>query len=209
MCLEMDVLTFETRWAVNSEIIKQVTSSWSIFIQLKDVPLLSWGMSFVSCILQTFFLSVIGWGGSWRDACTSETWRWFKLYVQGMQCGCIVTLRRVRATIVAVEKAMNITCSECVSVSLGIQREIRMRQTVICGLPRCTIFFPHYLINGTIFEKIYIYIYIYILNIKWVFWFSLQLLSETFLILRRTERDMIRNVYWRPSCKVLFILVRF
>jgi len=34
-----------------------------------------------------------------------------------------------------------------------------------------------------------------------VFWFSLQLLYETFLILRRTERDTIRNVYW-SSCKV-------
>ena len=32
--LNMDVLTFETCWAVNSEIIKQVTSSWSVFIQL-------------------------------------------------------------------------------------------------------------------------------------------------------------------------------
>ena len=30
--LKMDVLTFETFWAANSE-IKQVTSSWSIFIQ--------------------------------------------------------------------------------------------------------------------------------------------------------------------------------
>ena len=30
----MDVLTFETCWAVNSEIIKQVTSNWSIFIHL-------------------------------------------------------------------------------------------------------------------------------------------------------------------------------
>jgi len=30
----MDVLTFEICWAVNGEIIKQVTSSWSIFIQL-------------------------------------------------------------------------------------------------------------------------------------------------------------------------------
>ena len=29
----MDVLTFETCWAVNSEIVKQVTSSWSIIIQ--------------------------------------------------------------------------------------------------------------------------------------------------------------------------------
>jgi len=33
----MDVLTFETCWAVNSEIIKQVTSSWSIFIQLSCI----------------------------------------------------------------------------------------------------------------------------------------------------------------------------
>ena len=31
--LKMDVLTFETCWAANSEIIKQVISSWSIFIQ--------------------------------------------------------------------------------------------------------------------------------------------------------------------------------
>jgi hypothetical protein len=30
----MDVLTFETRWALNNEILKQVTSSWSLFIQL-------------------------------------------------------------------------------------------------------------------------------------------------------------------------------
>jgi hypothetical protein len=29
----MDVLTFETCCAVNSEIIKRVTSSWSIFIE--------------------------------------------------------------------------------------------------------------------------------------------------------------------------------
>jgi hypothetical protein len=32
--LRMDVLTSETCWALNSEIKKQVTSSWSIFIQL-------------------------------------------------------------------------------------------------------------------------------------------------------------------------------
>ena len=31
---EMDVLTSETCWALNNEIIKQVTSSWSLFIQL-------------------------------------------------------------------------------------------------------------------------------------------------------------------------------
>ena len=32
--LKMDVLTFETCWVANGEIIKRVTSSWSNFIQL-------------------------------------------------------------------------------------------------------------------------------------------------------------------------------
>ena len=35
--LRMDVLTSETCWAVNNEIIKQATSSWSLFIQLSCV----------------------------------------------------------------------------------------------------------------------------------------------------------------------------
>jgi hypothetical protein len=39
---------------------------------------------------------------------------------------------------------------------------------VICGLPYSTIFFPHYLINGTIFGK------------KCVFWFSLGLFLRHF-----------------------------
>ena len=41
---------------------------------------------------------------------------------------------------------------------------------------------------GTIFEKP-------LLGIKYVCWVSLQLLSEIFLILRRTERDIIKNIY--------------
>jgi len=61
--------------------------------------------------------------------------------------------------------------------------------------------FLNYLMNGTIFEKT-------VIEHKSVFQVSLQLLSETFLILRRTERDMIKNVY-RSSCKVPVILVIF
>ena len=61
--------------------------------------------------------------------------------------------------------------------------------------------FPHYLVNGTIFEE-------KVLNIKYVFRVSLQLLSEAFLILREIQRDMIINVY-RLSFKVLVIFVRF
>jgi hypothetical protein len=47
-----------------------------------------------------------------------------------------------------------------------------------------------------------------ILNIKWVFWFSLQLLSVAFLILKRIQRHIIINVH-RSSRKVPVILVRF
>ena len=47
--------------------------------------------------------------------------------------------------------------------------------------------FLRYLINFIIFEK-------KLLNTKCVFWFSLQLLSKKFLILRRIERDIVINV---------------
>jgi len=40
-----------------------------------------------------------------------------------------------------------------------------------------------------------------LLNTKYESWFSVQRLSETLLILRRSERDMTKNVHWSP-CKV-------
>jgi len=38
-----------------------------------------------------------------------------------------------------------------------------------------------------------------LLNTKYVLLDSVQLLSETLFFLRRTEQDMIKNVYWSPS----------
>jgi len=57
--------------------------------------------------------------------------------------------------------------------------------------------FSYYLINGKIFEML--------LNIKCVFQFSLQLLSEKFFILRGTAENIIKNVHC-SSCKITFIL---
>ena len=70
-----------------------------------------------------------------------------------------------------------------------------------CHLWRIWLYvFLHYLINSTILRK-------RLLIIKCVFRVSLQLLCETFLILRRIQRDII-NVL-RSSCQVPVILVRF
>jgi hypothetical protein len=69
----------------------------------------------------------------------------------------------------------------------------------VCAVPYCHLWpvrpyhiFPHYLINGTIFVKPS-------LNIKRVFRFSVQLLSEIVLVLRTIQQDLIKNVNW-SSC---------
>jgi len=49
-------------------------------------------------------------------------------------------MRRVRVTIVAVEKQKIITYSVCVFVALGICHATRMRHIVIYGVPHCKIF---------------------------------------------------------------------
>jgi hypothetical protein len=55
--------------------------------------------------------------------------------------------------------------------------------------------FPHHAINGTIFVN------------KIVYWFSLQLVSETFFFLRRIQRHTVINVH-SSSRKVPVIVVR-
>jgi len=69
-------------------------------------------------------------------------------------------------------------------------------KTVICGMSGCTIFF-HVISQMTQFLK-------KVLKIKCVFTFSLKLLSETFLILRIIQQDIIINVQ-RYSGKVTII----
>jgi len=54
--LRVDVLTSETCWALNNEIIKQVTSSWSLFIQQITRILFKRVLGLKSAVLVFFFI---------------------------------------------------------------------------------------------------------------------------------------------------------
>jgi hypothetical protein len=73
---------------------------------------------------------------------------------------------------------------------------------VICGLSGCTIVFPHYVINGSIFEKKNFF------NHKMSVLIFVTTFSETFLILRRIQRDIIINGIGF-HVKYLLLLSRF
>jgi len=106
------------------------------------------------------------------------------------QCMCKVTLRRVRRAIVTVEKQW-VLSNLCVC--------IYSLRYAACNAA-CTMLSAQFY-NIRFWEK-------KLFDIKCVFWASLQLLSETFFILRRNEPDMIKNVCWY-SFEVPFGLVRF
>ena len=108
-------------------------------------------------------------------------------------------------------------CVVCASVSVSECVVCASVCVCVCGLryPGCNAhalycrlwpvrlyyIFPHYPINGTIFRKKVIEHKMRVLIIS-------TTLSETFLIVGRTERAIIKNVYWSP-CEVPVILVRF
>jgi len=97
-------------------------------------------------------------------------------------------------------KAIRVIHSECVFGALGIKHDAHEPYCHMLGVRLYNIF-PHYRIKGTIFEKKKL------LNIKCVFRFSLQRLSETLLILKRMERDVIKivlffHVKYRYSCPI-------
>ena len=83
-------------------------------------------------------------------------------------------------------KATRTAYFECVFVALLIQHVIHILHIVICGLPHPTLEFFNIFKKYDFRKKV-------LLNTKYVFWFSLQLLCGTFLILRRTGRDMVTN----------------
>ena len=92
---------------------------------------------------------------------------------------------------------MSIANPACVFVALGIQHAMHMRHIVICGLPRSTVFI-HIISQTARFSKKKV-----IEHKMCVASFS-TISSEIFFILRKTERHLIKNVYW-SSCKVPFI----
>ena len=91
-----------------------------------------------------------------------------------------------------------------VCVALLIQHATHMRHIVICSLPGSTMFSTlsykrHDFRGGG--KKFFI-------EHKMCVLFSLQVLSQTVLILRINERDVIKTVYWF-SCKVIVIFESF
>jgi hypothetical protein len=115
------------------------------------------------------------------------------------QCTYNVTLKRVRC---CSGKATSITRSVGGFVA-GIQHAMcacAILSSVACPAVQ---YFPRYPVNGKILGKT-------LLNIN-VFRVSLQLSSETFFVLRGTERDMIKrnfglHVQYLYSCPILMKL---
>jgi len=116
---------------------------------------------------------------------------------QVCQSTCNVTLRQVCATML--QWKSNEYYAACVRYcTLRLPAcNAHAPYCHLCPAPNCSIF------------PLYLFIYsMILLSVKYVFRVSLQLLSDTYFVLGRNERDIINNVKW-SSCKVPFILIRF
>jgi len=104
-------------------------------------------------------------------------------------------LRYLRVMIVTVESNNRYTFRVCVTLVI---RDLKGMSRIIFSSMACMVLphFSQYLIKCAIFGKK-----------NYCIWYSVQLLSETFLILKRIQRDII-NVHM-SSWKVTVILVRF
>ena len=131
---------------------------------------------------------------SYRAVTTSSS-------LQGWQGTYNITLTRP-CNRCSSRKSVSVTYSECVFVALGNQHAMHNLHTAMWPA-WLYIIFPHYLIKSTILKKTVIEHKMCVLIFSTAFLFS-----EISLVLRITERDMIKYVY-RSLCNVPFILVRF
>jgi hypothetical protein len=122
-------------------------------------------------------------------------------------CVCVYVRVCVCVCVRARGSARVLTCicvgaraSACAHVALLIQHAT-CSHIAICSVSGSTTFSDIISHTARFFGKM-------LLNIKCVFWFSLQLFSRTFLILKIIQLDIVINVK-RSSSKVPVILVRF
>jgi hypothetical protein len=127
---------------------------------------------------------------------TGKTQKWQAVYISTLNWGAF-------ANSCCRRKAISITYSECVSVTVVIQHAMGLRRIVLpsvtsLALPYfSTLFHKHHDCRGKIPYWTY--------SVCFVFSTTL---SEIFLILGRPERDIIINIH-RSLCKVSVIFVRF
>jgi hypothetical protein len=95
-------------------------------------------------------------------------------------------------------KATNITYSGCVSAVLVIQQAKRVLRIILWSVACLALPHPFRISHKPhdFCQKL--------MNIKYLLWFSLHL-SETFINLCRTERDIIKSVNWSSRKYLLFL----
>jgi hypothetical protein len=120
---------------------------------------------------------------------------WHFLAGQGRQSTYKVNTEALSCNHCCSGKAISITYCQCVFSALGIHPACNAHAPYChLWLARLYNVFPHYLIKGSIFgEKI--------IDHKSVFWFSIQLLSETFLVNDQLDA-LFLNVF--ISCPYMF-----
>jgi len=123
-----------------------------------------------------------------------------------MYCACKRNIEACSHNHCCRKKAIRITFSEFVFVVLLIQHAKRMHGIILSSVAcpaRIMFFLPHIIaLTGQDFRKKKL------LNVECVLRFYLQILFETRLILRATQRGIIIIVH-RFACKVPVILVTF